>query len=65
MFKCPWNKMMVVGGVGKIDSGILIRDKFIMLDGSYAEKLYVLELNSREIFSARKGKARLVKESII
>jgi hypothetical protein len=36
-----------------------------MLDGSYAEKLYVLELNSREIFSARKGKARLVKESII
>jgi serine/threonine protein phosphatase 1 len=60
--KCPWKKMMITGGVGKLDGKPLIKDKFITLDGSYAERLYVLELNSRQIFSARKGKSRLVKE---
>jgi len=63
-FKCPWEKTIITGGIGKLDGKPLISDKFITLDGSYAERLYVLELNSREIFSARKGKARLVKESI-
>jgi len=63
-FKCPWNKTIVTGGVGKLDGNPLIRDKFITLDGSYAERLYVMELNSGTIFSARKGKNRLVKESI-
>lgn len=63
-FKCPWEKTIITGGVGKLDGKPLVSDKFITLDGSYAERLYVLELNSREIFSARKGKARLVKESI-
>ena len=63
-FKCPWKKTIITGGIGKSDGKPLVRDKFITLDGSYAERLYVIELNSMEIFSARKGKARLVKESI-
>lgn len=63
-FKCPWEKTIVTGGVGKLDGKPLILDKFITLDGSYAERLYVMELNSMELFSARKGKSRLVKESI-
>ena len=63
-FKCPWNKTIITGGIGKLDGQPLIRDKFITLDGSYAERLYVMELNSCSVFSARKGKSRLVKESI-
>jgi serine/threonine protein phosphatase 1 len=63
-FRCQWNKTVITGGVGKKDGQPLVHDKFITLDGSYAEKLYVLELNSRQIFSARKGKSRLVKELI-
>ena len=63
-FKCKWNKTVVTGGVGKKDGKPLVHDKFITLDGSCAEKLYVLELNSRQLFSARKGKSRLVKELI-
>jgi len=63
-FKCPWKKTIITGGIGKLDGKPLILDKFITLDGSYAERLYVMELNSKSMFSARKGKARLVKESI-
>jgi serine/threonine protein phosphatase 1 len=63
-FRCQWNKTIITGGIGKKDGRPLVHDKFITLDGSYAEKLYVLELNSRQIFSARKGKSRLVKELI-
>ena len=63
-FRCKWNKVVITGGIGKIDGKPLVHDKFITLDGSYAERLYVLELNSRQIFSARNGKSRLVKESI-
>jgi serine/threonine protein phosphatase 1 len=61
-FKCKWNKTIVTGGIGKKDGKPLIHDKFITLDGSSVERLYVLELNSRKICSARKGKSRLVME---
>jgi hypothetical protein len=64
IYRCPWGKTVVTGHVGMLDGKPLIRDKFITLDGSYAEKLYVIELNSRTLFSARKGKNRLVKELI-
>ena len=62
--KCSWEKTLITGHNGQLDGKIFAHDKFMMLDGSYAEKLYVLELNSRTGFSARKGKKRLVQESI-
>lgn len=63
--KCPWNKVVVTGHNSRKDGSIFVHDKFMMLDGSSAEKLYVWELNSRTGFSARKNKKRLVSESII
>ena len=62
--KCSWNKTLVTGHNGKKDGKPLIWDKFMMLDGSYANKLYVWELNSRTGFSARRNNKRMVKESI-
>lgn len=62
--KCTWKKTLVTGHNGQLDGKPFVHDKFMMLDGSYAEKLYVWELNSRTGFSARKGKKRLVQESI-
>lgn len=61
---CPWDKTIVTGHNGECDGKPFVWDKFMMLDGSKAERLYVFELNSREGFSARKNKKRLVKESI-
>lgn len=61
---CPWQKTIVTGHNGEEDGKPFVHDKFMMLDGSYAEKLYVWELNSRTGFSARKSKKRLVREPI-
>jgi len=63
-FKCPWEKIIITGHSGNVEGKPFIYDKFMMLDGSYAEKLYIWELNSRTGFSARKDNKRLVKESI-
>jgi serine/threonine protein phosphatase 1 len=63
-FKCKWDRVMITGGIGNKHGNPFVHDKFINLDGSCAEKLYVLELNSRQLFSARKGKSRLVNETI-
>lgn len=63
--KCPWLKTVVTGHNGAEDGSPFIWDKFMMLDGSYADKLYVWEMNSRTGFSARKNNKRLVKEPII
>ena len=63
-WKCPWEKTVVTGHNGEQDGKPFIWDKFMMLDGSKAEKVYVIELNSRTGFSARKHKKRLVQESI-
>ena len=63
-WECPWKKTIVTGHNGEEDGKPFVHDKFMMLDGSYAEKVYVWELNSRTGFSARKNKKRLVKESI-
>lgn len=60
--KCPWYKTIVTGHNGNLSGNIFTHDKFIMLDGSLADKLYVLELNSRECFSATKDNQKLVKE---
>jgi serine/threonine protein phosphatase 1 len=61
---CPWEKTIVTGHNGEKDGRPFIYDKFMMLDGSYVDKLVVWELNSRTGFSARKNKKRLVKELI-
>src|SRR5690606_13199714 len=61
---CPWDKTIVTGHNGEHDGLPFIWDKFMMLDGSKAERLYVFEMNSKTGFSARKNKKRLVKESI-
>lgn len=63
-FKCPWEKTVVTGHSGNREGQILIYDKFMMLDMSPAERVCVLEINSRQCFSARRKKARLVKEPI-
>jgi len=63
-WSCPWKKTIVTGHNGEDDGEPFVYDKFMMLDGSYAEKLYVWELNSRTGYSSRKNKKRLVKESI-
>jgi serine/threonine protein phosphatase 1 len=62
---CPWEKTIVTGHNGEEDGSPFIWDKYMMLDGSYAGKLYVWELNSRTGFSARNNKKRLVREPII
>lgn len=54
----PWSKTIVTG---HNYDGPFINEKFIMLDGSAHEKLFVLELNSMECFYAGLGKDRLVK----
>lgn len=64
-FNCPWSKTIVTGHNGETHGKPFIYDKFMMLDCSPVEKLIVLELNSRECFSARSGKNRLVKEPLI
>lgn len=61
-YETPWEKTIVTGHNGNVDGKPFVYKKFMMLDGSYAERLYVWELNSRTGFSARKGNARLVKE---
>lgn len=61
---CPWNKTIVTGHNGDKGVKAFKHDKFMMLDGSFDEKVYVWELNSRTGFSARKKKKRLVGESI-
>ena len=62
--KCDWEKIIVTGHNGEYHGNAFIYDKFMMLDGSYKDKINVMEMNSRELFSARKGKKRLVKEPI-
>jgi hypothetical protein len=61
----PWEKILVTGHNGGPNGKPFVYHKFMMLDGSYSNKLYVWELNSMTGFSARKDKKRLVKESII
>ena len=63
-WKCPWNKTIVTGHNGDPGGKPFIYDKFMMLDGSLAEKVYVWELHSMTGFSARRNNKRLVKESI-
>ncbi len=62
--KCPWNKTIVTGHNGDPEGKPFVHDKFMMLDGSYDEKVYVWELNSMTGFFARRSNKRLVKESI-
>lgn len=62
--KCTWDKTIVTGHNGEPGGKPFVWDKFMMLDGSYDERVYVWELNSKTGFSARKGNKRLVKESI-
>lgn len=58
----PWDKCIVTGHNG--DTGEpLIKSKFMMLDCSCDNKLFVMEMNSREAFVAKVGKKRLVKWS--
>jgi serine/threonine protein phosphatase 1 len=61
-FRHPWKKTIITGNSNNYSS-IFMFDKFITLDGTKDERVYAMEINSREIFSARKGKCRLVKES--
>lgn len=61
---CPWNKVIITGHNGTMKGKPFICDKFMMLDGSCAEKVCVWELNSMTGFYALKGNKRLVKESI-
>jgi serine/threonine protein phosphatase 1 len=62
--KLPWNKRIVVGHSGKPGADKFVADKFVMIDGSKSEMLYIFEMNTGEGFSARKGKNRLVKEKL-
>lgn len=62
--KCPWNKTIVTGHNGEPGGKPFIHDKYMMLDGSQAEKVYLWELNSMTGFYALKSNKRLVKESI-
>jgi len=56
----PWEKCIITGHNG--DTGEpLIKSKFMMLDCSCDNKLFVMELNSREAFVAKVGKKRLVR----
>jgi serine/threonine protein phosphatase 1 len=55
-----WDKTIVTGHNG-YSHGIVVKDKFLMLDGSYFDKLYVMEMFSGEIFYASRGNKRLVK----
>jgi serine/threonine protein phosphatase 1 len=64
-YLCPWEKMVVTGHSCGIDGNAFFHDKFMMLDSSSVDKLNVIELNSMKMFSARKGKSRLVKEPIV
>jgi serine/threonine protein phosphatase 1 len=59
----PWRKKIIAGHNSQEDGQPLITNNFIMLDGSYADKLYLYEVNSGSLFSARKGKKRLVAET--
>jgi serine/threonine protein phosphatase 1 len=56
--ECPWEKTIITG---HNYNGVFINKKFMMLDGSAHDKLFVLELNSMECFFAGFGKDRLVK----
>lgn len=64
-YLCPWDKTVVCGHSCNEDGKPFFHDKFMMLDSSSVAKLNVIELNSMKMFSARKGKAKLVKERII
>lgn len=61
-FQCKWNSVMITGGVERLPHQNIVCDKFISLDGFFDERVYVMELNTRKIFSARKNKSRLVRE---
>lgn len=61
--KCPWEKIIVTGHNGEPEGKPFIHDKYMMLDGSQAERLYVWEINSMAGFYAQKSSKRLVKES--
>ena len=61
-WKCSWDKTIVTGHNGQLDGKPFVCDGFYMLDGSYSQKLYAWELNSKTGFSARANKKRLVKE---
>jgi serine/threonine protein phosphatase 1 len=55
----PWERVIVTGHNGrKRKSRPIIRDKFMMLDTSYAGMLMVLELRSMQAFMAKEGKRR-------
>ena len=54
----PWSKTIITG---HNYDGPFINNKFMMLDGSAHDKLFVLELNSMECYFAGTGKDRLVK----
>jgi serine/threonine protein phosphatase 1 len=54
----PWDKTIICG---HNYDGPFIHPKFMMLDASMHDKLFVLELNSMECFYAGTGKDRLVK----
>jgi len=56
-----WDKTIIAGHNSTQDGKLLITEKFMMLDCSYARKLLVAELNSMEAFIAGKKKGRLVK----
>lgn len=62
--RCPWNKTIVTGHNGEPEGKTFIYDKYMMLDRSPDEKLYVWELNSKTGFYSQVGNKRLVKESI-
>ena len=56
----PWQKCIVTGH--NCDTGDpLIMSKFMMIDCSCDNKLFVMEMNSREAFIAKIGNKRLIK----
>lgn len=54
----PWDKTIVIGHWWR---GPWVTDKFMMLDSSYSNEIILMEVNSRQAFSARPKKLRLVK----
>ena len=61
---CPWDKVIIAGHTGDVSGKPFVSDKFIMIDCSPANKLLVLEMESRTCFSAEIGNKRLLQESI-
>jgi serine/threonine protein phosphatase 1 len=59
-----WEKTIITGHNGNADGQVLITNKFMMIDCSYAKKIMAIELNSMEAFIAQKNKKRLVKEQL-